>query len=188
MLEAINAFDLSVLCAIGSTRNTVLDAVMTFISASGNKGFIFILVTVLLLLSVKTRKIGVYAAVSLSIDAVLCNVIIKPLVARPRPFDFFDVITRDMLIIPPPTDFSFPSGHTAAAFAFSAAIYYKNKVLGIIAFVFSVAMGYSRLYLCVHYPTDVLAGAILGIVCGVFSVLICNAVYKYNGDKLTNSR
>ena len=88
---------------------------------------------------------------------------IKPLVGRIRPYD---INTAVGLLIPRPTDFSFPSGHTGASFAAAAALEDSNYRLRIPAWVLAVLIAFSRLYLYVHYPTDVLAGAMLGILTG----------------------
>ena len=188
MFELLNDLDLSLLVAIQGTRNAFFDAVMSAVSFLGNGGLIFIVLTVVLLIVQKTRRCGVCAASALVLDALLCNVILKPLIARPRPFDLYNVFLRSDILIALPNDFSFPSGHTAAAFAFSTAIFCENKKCGAAAYAFSVLMGCSRLYLAVHYPTDVFAGAVLGIACGAAAVLICRAVYKKYSDKLTNMR
>ena len=90
--------------------------------------------------------------------------ILKPLVARPRPF------TSDparILLIPRPEDYSFPSGHTAVSFAAaSAALFMKKRKTGVAFGAVACLIAFSRLYLYVHYPTDVLAGAVIGILCG----------------------
>ena len=91
------------------------------------------------------------------------NMILKPLVARLRPFT---VNTAVELLIPPPADFSFPSGHTYASFASSTAILRNNRRIGSCALVLAILIAFSRLYLYVHYPTDVLFGILLGILAG----------------------
>ena len=103
-------------------------------------------------------------APALALDVVCCNLLLKPLVARVRPFDANPLVE---LIVGRPTDWSFPSGHTAASFASTAALYASGEPLWIPAAVLSVLIAFSRLYLYVHYPTDVLAGLVLGTVLGV---------------------
>lgn len=93
-------------------RNEFLDAVMPFISSLGNAGIFWILLTVVLLIIPKTRKAGVASAIALVLMLVTGNMILKPLIARLRPFT---VNTAIELLIPPPSDFSFPSGHTFAS-------------------------------------------------------------------------
>ena len=136
---------------------------MTAVTGLGDGGWIWISLTVLLLLFPGTRKTGMAMALSLVLELLLCNVILKPLVARVRPFD---VNTAIQLLVAPPSDDSFPSGHTAASFAAASALYFSKSRLWIPAAVLAVLIGFSRLYLYVHYPTDVLAGALLGILMG----------------------
>ena len=88
------------------------------------------------------------------------NMILKPLVARMRPFT---VNTAIELLIPPPTDFSFPSGHTYASFASATAICRNNRKIGVPALILASLIAFSRLYLYVHYPSDVLGGAVVGL-------------------------
>ena len=148
-------------------RCEMLDAVMPVITALGNGGIIWIAMTAILLCFPKTRRLGAGMAVSLALEAVLCNVILKPLAARTRPFD---IRTEIVLLIARPHDYSFPSGHTGAAFAAAAALYFGKSCGWIPAGILAVLMGFSRLYLYVHYPTDVLGGALLGIITGWMSV------------------
>ena len=103
-------------------------------------------------------------AAALCIDLILCNGILKNLVARVRPFD---VNTAVQLLVKAPRDFSFPSGHTAASFTAVMALYLTGeKKLFLPALVLAVLIAFSRLYLYVHYPTDVLGGVFVGLLCG----------------------
>ena len=98
---------------------------------------------------------------ALLMGLLLCNLTLKPLVARPRPYVFFDHIAA--YLSSGESDFSFPSGHTIASFEASVALILGNKKLGIPAVILAVLISFSRLYLYVHYPTDVLASVVLGI-------------------------
>ena len=146
-------------------RCDFLDKGMSFVTKLGDGGIIWIFCSLLLLLFPKTRRAGAAVAVSLILEALCFNVLLKPLVARIRPFD---VNTAVQLLIPPPKDFSFPSGHTGASFAVVSALYFSRKRLWIPVLVLAVIIGFSRLYLYVHYPTDVLAGALIGSILGWF--------------------
>lgn len=141
-----------------------LDEFMIFVSSLGNKGFFWIAIGAVFLLMGCRDKIwrsrGFLVLFSLGANVLACNVILKPLVDRTRPYD---VLGYDP-VIPPVGDPSFPSGHTAASFAAATAIYAINRKWGIAAYVFAAVMGFSRLYLGVHFPTDVVFGAILGTV------------------------
>ncbi len=169
MLDAILAFDHEFLIAVQEIHTPFLDTFFKFFTSLGNAGLICIILTLIMLTMKKTRFCGISCALSLIYDLLLCNIILKPLFERPRPYEFFTDFSAEALIISAPSDFSFPSGHTAACFAFSAALFMHNKKLGIIAYVFSAIMGFSRLYLGVHYPTDIFGGIIVGIVCGIIA-------------------
>lgn len=136
-----------------------LDTVMPAVSFLGNNGLIFILIGLCLLPFRRTRKSGILLLIFLAVGAVVVNLILKPGVARARPFE----LLGDMpLLVARPKDFSFPSGHTAAAFEAAFALSLLGKRVGIPAYIFACLMGFSRLYLCVHYPSDILAGALIG--------------------------
>ena len=148
-------------------RCAVLDSVMPLITKLGSAGILWILLTAVLLLIPRTRKTGFALAVSLVLDVVLCNGILKPLVARTRPYE---INTAVQLIVAKPTDFSFPSGHAAASFAAVSALYFSKDKLWIPGLVIALLIAFSRLYLYVHYPSDVLAGILLGILLGFLGV------------------
>lgn len=141
-----------------------LNGPMLLISKMGNAGWFWILLGVLLLVyGIKNRKFAQYGLallLCLGTTALVCNVILKPMVGRIRPYDLLGF----SILVPPLADFSFPSGHTSSSFAAATAIYAMNRKWGIVAYVFAVLMGISRLYLGVHFPTDVLTGAVIGIV------------------------
>ena len=150
----------------------VLDDIMIFVSSLGNKGFFWIAIGVLFLLFGFRKKIwrsrGLLVLFSLAANFLACNVILKPLVDRTRPYYVLDYTP----LIPPVGDPSFPSGHTSASFAAATAIYCINKKWGIAAYLLAAAMGFSRLYLGVHFPTDVLFGAVVGMVAAKIVVYI----------------
>lgn len=158
------AFEFEILNFFQELHTPVLTWIMRAASRLGDAGFIWILLAVILLLIPKTRKIGMLVSVALILDVITCNLILKPLVARTRPYD---VNTAIELLIAAPKDFSFPSGHTAASFAAVSALWFtKEKKFWIPALVLAVLIAFSRMYFYVHYPTDVLGGALLGIFCG----------------------
>lgn len=144
-------------------RSDVLDLAMPLITKLGDGGLLWILCCLILLLHPKTRRAGAVAAISLALEALLCNLLLKPLVARPRPFDVNPTVT---LLIPRPHDFSFPSGHSGASFACAAALFFVRQKLWPFALALAALIAFSRLYLYVHYPTDVLAGIVLGFLTG----------------------
>lgn len=156
-------------------RCGILDSVMTAITGLGDGGWIWIALTVLLLLFPGTRKTGMAMALALVLDLLLCNVILKPLVARVRPFD---VNTAIQLLIEPPSDYSFPSGHTAASFTAASTLYFRKSRLWIPAVILAGLIAFSRLYLYVHYPADVLAGALFGILFGWIGSALITGLQK----------
>ena len=142
----------------------ILDKIMCFITHFGDAGIVWIILTIVLLLIPKTRKSGVIMAAALIVDVLLCNVLLKNLVARIRPYDVNPVI---QVLVSKPKDFSFPSGHTAASFASVTALYLAGeKKLWKPALVLAILIACSRMYLYVHYPTDILGGIIFGILSG----------------------
>ena len=154
------------------------DAVMCFITKLGNAGMIWIVLAVILLLIPKTRKTGIIILAALCIDLVVCNGILKNLFARIRPCD---VNTQIQLLIARPDDFSFPSGHTAASFAAVAALYFSGeRKLWKPALVLACLIAFSRLYLYVHYPTDILGGILVGIAAGYIGYAMNQKWLKWN--------
>lgn len=149
---------------IQSLRTPLGDMIMPFISRLGNTGIIWIILTLLLLIFPKTRRAGVFMAAALLFDLLLCDTLLKPLIARARPFS----VRKDIeLLISAPRDYSFPSGHTAVSFASVTALFLTGKKqLWIPALVLAVLIAFSRLYLYVHYPTDILGGILVGLVAG----------------------
>ena len=156
--------EIHILDMIQNLRTPIGDVVVPLITRLGDAGIIWIILTVLLLIIPKTRKTGVIMMAALLVDVLLCNVLIKNLVARTRPFD---VNTAVQLLIEKPQDYSFPSGHTAAPFASVTALYLAGeKKMWKAALVFAVLIALSRLYLYVHYPTDIIGGVIFGSLSG----------------------
>ena len=156
--------ELQILDAIQTIRTPILDRLMWFITSLGSAGRVWILLAVILLIRPKTRKSGAIILTALVFDLILCNGILKNLVGRTRPFD---VNTSVSILINKPRDFSFPSGHTAVSFAAVAALFFSGeKKLWKISLVAAVLIAFSRLYLYVHYPTDILGGIVVGILAG----------------------
>ena len=161
-----------------------LDSIMPIISAIGNDGIFFILLGLFLVLFKKYRPCGVTILTALLFSFIICNVILKPTIARIRPFDIYPDVT---MLIPKLSDFSFPSGHSSISFAFATSVFMYYKKTGIAACVLACLIAFSRLYLFVHYPTDVLAGIILGIFCGVTANwLIKQLIKKFAKDPKEN--
>lgn len=143
-------------------RCGALDVLMPALSWTCNHGEIWIVLAAVLLAVKRYRRQGLAVGCALVTDLVLCNLILKPLVGRVRPF----VIHPVEPLVPPPTDASFPSGHTAASFAAVFALKASGSPLWKPALAVAVAMAFSRLYLYVHWPSDVLFGALVGAAAG----------------------
>jgi len=148
---------------------------MPIITKLGSAGAVWIVLAVALLIRGKYRKAGFAILCALALEVLFCNIILKPLVARIRPCD---VNTAVQLLISRPTDFSFPSGHTAASFAAVSALYFSRQRLWKPALVLAILISFSRMYLYVHYPTDILAGIMLGIIVGFLGCKLAELGYK----------
>ncbi len=146
------------------------------ISFIGKGGICLIIMSLLLMLYRPTRRFGTAMCLGLAIGAVVTNLIVKPWVARPRPYvDQSSIFYQYWLTVGQnvESDKSFPSGHTTAAFDCMTPVFILgNKRLKFLALTFAILMGIARIYLCVHFPSDVLGGIIVGILAGILAVLI----------------
>lgn len=143
-------------------RNSILTPAMKVITSLGNAGMIWIILTAVLLLYKPTRRLGLLCLVALAEEYIVCDLIIKKLVRRARPFDQFKEIVP---LVRKPTDYSFPSGHSGSSFAVGFTVWRKgDRRLGIPALLLAFLIAFSRLYVAVHYPSDVFTGILLGIL------------------------
>lgn len=141
-------------------RVPVLDGVMTFITHLGDTGAIWIALALVLLAIPRTRKAGVVCAAALVLNLVLTNIALKNIIQRIRPYDVMESLK---ILVEAEHDFSFPSGHTACSFAGAWAMRRTlDKKFWIPAMVLAVLISLSRLYVGVHYPTDIIGGVIVG--------------------------
>ena len=164
-------FDLPILDWIAATLwCPFLDAVMPLITLLGDAGIFWMAMAAVLLLFKKTRRVGLGMGFAMLMGLLLCNLTLKPLCQRPRPYDYqYDVFGKMIpLIIERQHDFSFPSGHTIASFEAAGVIMLNNKKWGIAALILACLIAFSRLYLYVHYPTDVLVSIVLGLALALF--------------------
>lgn len=160
------SFDLPVLDWIQSNLQCAfLDFIMPIITLFGDAGIFWIACSVILLLIPKYRKVGLSMGFALLLGLLVCNVTLKPLCQRIRPYDYqLQYFGREIaLLIEAQHDFSFPSGHTIASFEACTALMIRNKKLGIPATILAILIAFSRMYLYVHYPTDVIVSVFLGI-------------------------
>lgn len=156
--------DWSILQSIQSLTNPVLDLVMPKITLLGNGGAIWLVSGGALLATKKYRRWGVLVLAGLAVGVLTGNLLLKPLIARPRPC-WPDPSVK--LLIANPTDYSFPSGHTLSSVIAATVLAKANRKFGLIAIPLAALIAFSRLYLYVHFPSDVLGAAALGIVIGL---------------------
>lgn len=157
-------------------RCGILDNFFPYITHLGTAGSFWILLTAVLMCFKKTRRAAVCSAIALLGSLLLNNMLLKPLVGRVRPYE---VIEGLKLIGKKATDPSFPSGHTAASIASAVALCrFLKKRYSIPLLALALLIGFSRLYIGIHYPTDVLMGLLDGIALGIVGILIENAMYK----------
>ena len=152
-----------------------MDILMKTATALVDNGLIWILTAFILICIPQTRRHAPAYFAALAVTFLLANYGIKLLVSRDRPF----ILNPDIIpIIVPPDGFSFPSSHTAVSFACATVLVSVKRVIGIGALVFAALVGLSRMYLYVHFPSDVLAGTILGILLGLLAVRVCNLIAR----------
>jgi len=168
--------DWSVLHWFQNHRTKFLDTFMPIITRLGNAGIVWFIIIISMFLVPRMRMSAIAGFLAMAIDAVLCNLIVKPLVARPRPFSV-QYLTE--LLINAPKDTSFPSGHTSASFAVTFALCFTGSPFWIPCLVLAILIGVSRMYLYVHYFTDVFIGAALGVVCGAVGSALAVPVFLY---------
>ena len=169
-------FEFAFLDWLQQFHNPVLDALAVFLNYAGEHGEIWIAFTLLLLLFRRTRKAGCAMATALVLYLVAGDCILKPLFARPRPCDVNTAIT---ILVKRPHGHSFPSGHTASAFAAAFALWLQNRKLGVPALV----LAFTRLYLYVHFPTDVLGGLVLGLALGALASWLVDSLANKSKKK-----
>lgn len=155
-------------------RNGILNPVMKLITHLGDAGIIWIVATIALLCFRKTRKIGVMSALALICSLIINNAVLKNLFHRVRPYEVVDGLKR---IIEKQSDWSFPSGHTGSSFAAGVVMFRElPKKYGIPILVLAFLIAFSRLYVGVHYPTDVFVGMITGTISALIAIRAYNSL------------
>lgn len=195
ILNILNAlavsFDLPILDWIQAHLQCgFLDILMPIITLFGEDGIFWIACAVLLMISKKYRKTGFSMGAALLMGLIICNMTLKPLVGRIRPYDFQAKLGITInLLIEGLHDFSFPSGHTIASFEACTVLMLHSKKLGIPATILACLIAFSRLYLYVHYPTDVLVSVVLGIAIGFLaSWLVGKGYRRYELSKASKTK
>lgn len=166
--------ELEILHWFESLHNPITDPIMYAVTCLGNAGIIWIIIAVLMLfvLPKRYRKVGLTVTIALILSLIMCNGVMKNLYQRVRPFNADTSFENLYNVFASIHDWSFPSGHTSASFAAAVAIVLWRRKEGIAALVLAVLISLSRLYLTVHYPTDVLASLVLGSLYGVAAYFI----------------
>ena len=186
MLNLLNSlavsFDLPILDWIqANLQSGFMDFIMPIITVFGDAGIFWMIWAALLVFFPKTRKIGLGMAFAMVLGLLVCNVTLKPLVGRMRPYDYQikelgktwqDILVGGKLLVETPHDFSFPSGHTIASFEACGVLMLNDKRMGIPATILAILIAFSRMYLYVHYPTDV----IFSVFAGILFAFIGNAI------------
>lgn len=181
--EQLNNAELGVLNWIQDVfQCEFFDWFFPLVTKLGDHGIFWIAVAAVLLLFKKTRATGVMMGVSLLCGLILGNGVMKPLIGRTRPYDM-ESARQIPLLVERLTDGSFPSGHTLACFEAATVLFIRDKCLGIPAMIAAILVALSRLYLYVHYPTDVIAGALLGILFAFFAVWVVKFVWNKAAGK-----
>lgn len=183
MFDFIQNIDISIIEKIyrfqHNLNSKLFNKIMIFFTILGDNGMIWIAIALILFLNRKYRKIAVFSIVSLIICALLVNVILKPLIHRPRPFsELADIV----LLIKAPKDYSFPSGHTAASFVMVYIFFRHIKKYFIPVLITGILIAFSRMYLSVHFPSDIIAGIIIGIFSGYAGEKVADGFYRKNID------
>lgn len=184
MLNFITNLDFIILSDIQNYfKRPFLDTTIPLITVLGNSGMIWIIISLILICNKKYRTAGILTLLALIVTALLGEVILKNLVQRSRPFLSMPDIK---LLITAPTSYSFPSGHTSSSFTAAAMLSHNFKKYRFGFFTVAILIAFSRLYLCVHFPSDILGGIILGVI-GYFITLklydfLKNKYLSYNND------
>lgn len=175
-MEMFNTFNMSILNQFKDWHTPILNDIMQFFTKIGTDGLIWLIIAIVLLITVKYRKIGFMVFFASGINFVLVEAL-KHIVKEPRPF-----ITHPALlpyvIGKAPASFSFPSGHASAAFAAACVFAYYFRKLAIPAYLLAVCIAVSRVFLLVHYPTDVIFGAIVGLISAGLAFFFYRVILK----------
>ena len=178
MINIITNIDTRILFYIQKhLHNQIFDTIMITLTNFGNAGILWIAISLALLFTKNHRTAGILTLCSLLVTLILGDGILKNIVERNRPF----VTTNNFhLLVKAPSSYSFPSGHTSAAFAAASMLSYHLNKCKIVFFTLAVLMAFSRLYLYVHYPSDIVGGIILGLFAFFITLKIYNTLINKN--------
>ena len=173
--------EFAILYAIQNIHTDFLDRfILAIMNITGSYGQLWVILAVLLLFFKKTRKAGFTILISYAMVFVVGQYGLKDLIARPRPCHMDETVA---LLVSRPSSFSCPSTHSAWAFAAAASVFSWHKKFGIVVGVIALIVAFGRLYLFVHFPTDVLFGIALGILFAFVAYSIVKAADRKIKDK-----
>ena len=187
MTDFITQIDFNILNAIQSIRTPFLDTIMPLITFLGSGGIVWAVTALIMLCFKKSRKTGIIITVSLLLGLFLSTMGLKNVIARERPYNTEGALLtiENLLIGAPSGRFSFPSGHAISSFSSATVILLYSKKLGIPAIILAALICFTRLYLYVHFPSDVICGALFGILLAFLSNFLVNKIWeKINERKL----
>lgn len=158
-------------------KNKVFDVVMPFFSNINNNGEIWIAIAIILLINknIEVRRLGVSMLIALALGFLLGEVVLKNVIGRVRPIS---AAYNYSFIVTPPRSFSFPSGHTTSSFAAFGVCLFSRARYRYSALALAAAIAFSRIYLHVHYPSDVLGGIILGLFSAKIAVKLGKSFFR----------
>ena len=175
------AFDAAVMAFIQTHFHNVLtDTIFPVITMLGEAGVGWIVLSLVLLCFKKTRRTGVLVLIAMAITLLFGELALKNIVCRPRPCNVF---TDFPMLVTRPSSYSFPSGHTSSSFAAALILTLRHKKVGWLAYIPAVLIAFSRVFLFVHYPTDVLVGMVLGTLAALLTYFAAEAIQKRRAEK-----
>ena len=183
-------FDFQILFFIKDhIRCEFLNVVVPFYTTLGDDGIIWIIMGLILLVPKKTRKCGIMVLATLLVMLVVNNIVLKNLIARARPYATYPELVSDLAdIIHIPKSYSFPSGHTVSAMAVAFTVLSQHKKLGLVTIILAFLMGLSRLYVCVHFPTDVYGGIIVAALISLSVIVAEKKLFPIISSKIAKMR
>lgn len=156
--------EIAILDGIQLLRNPFLDIFFTVLTRMGDHAEIWLLIIFIMSRKKERQQTAWLAIVSIVIELIIVSLILKPLTMRARPF----LINEFDIFVPVPLGTSFPSGHAASSLAFAFLLFRENASYKYSIMFLAILMAFSRMYVYVHYPSDVLVGIIIGVAIGEF--------------------
>lgn len=170
MFNLIQNFDSSIMYKVQEIHNPILNSIMIFFTKIGDIGLVWLVLGLVLFFFKKTRKAGILLYLSQLLNIIVVT-ILKDTIQRPRPFL---TLTDLHPLISLPTSYSFPSGHASSAFAGALIIAYMFRKWLVPAYIVAIMIAVSRVYLGVHYPSDIIVGAVIGTLSSIIIIALYN--------------